>query len=51
VRSTSKCTCRDGVDGVDQVKTAVEQVKAGAEALGDWAVEDEMTCIEIMEEA
>jgi hypothetical protein len=24
---TSKCTCEDGVDGVDQVKMAIDQVK------------------------
>jgi hypothetical protein len=30
VMSTSKCTCGDDVDNIDQVKTGVEQVKASA---------------------
>jgi len=38
--STSKCTCRDNVDGVDQVKMMVDQVKARAQGLGDWVVND-----------
>jgi hypothetical protein len=38
--STSKCTCEDDIDGVDKVKMAVDQVKAGARGLGDRVVED-----------
>jgi hypothetical protein len=36
----SKCTYKNGVDGVDRSHTMIDQVKAGAPALGDWVVED-----------
>jgi hypothetical protein len=48
----SKCTCEEGVDGVDQAKMAVDQVKQmqGPEVIR-WSRMDYDTCVEIVEEA
>ena len=52
--STSKCTYGDGVEGVDQVKTVIDQVKTGARRLGDQEVKVSgraVTRVKIVEQA